>query len=76
VAKQGAQAAPVRHMELINGEANEAVFDYSGQYLACAGSKGVVIYHTKTWDKVLDLDNCHGNSGIFIFIFLCCLLSC
>ena len=65
VAKQGAQAAPVRHMELINGEANEAVFDYSGQYLACAGSKGVVVYHTKTWDKVLDLDNCHGNSGIF-----------
>jgi hypothetical protein len=52
-------------MELINGEANEAVFDYSGQYLACAGSKGVVVYHTKTWDKVLDLDNCHGNSGIF-----------
>jgi len=39
VAKQGAQAAPVKHLELINGEANEAIFDYSGQYLACAGNK-------------------------------------
>ena len=41
------QAAPVKHMELIDGEANEAVFDYSGQYLACAGGKGIVVYHTK-----------------------------
>ena len=41
------QAVPVKHMELIDGEANEAVFDYSGQYLACAGGKGVVVYHTK-----------------------------
>jgi len=62
VAKQGAQAAPVKHMELIDGEANEAVFDYSGQYLACAGGNGIVVYHTKTWDPVLTLKDAHGKS--------------
>jgi len=62
VAKQGAQAAPVKHLELINGEANEAIFDYSGQYLACAGNKGIVVYHTKTWAPVLTLNDCHSQS--------------
>jgi len=49
------QAAPVKHMELIDGEANEAVFDYSGQYLACAGGKGIVVYHTKVPSLFMDM---------------------
>jgi WD40 repeat protein len=56
------QAVPVKHFDLINGEANDAVLDYSGQYLACAGSKGIVVYETKTWGLVGTLDNCHSNS--------------
>ena len=41
VAKQGAQAVPVKHLEPVNGEASDAVFDYSGHFVACAGSKGI-----------------------------------
>jgi pre-mRNA-processing factor 19 len=62
VAKMGAQAQPVKVFEALNGEANQAVYDYSGQYLACAGSKAIAIYETKTYSQVLSLDQCHGNS--------------
>ena len=52
----------MKHFELINGEANDAVLDYSGQYLACGGSKGIVVYESKTWGVVATLANCHSNS--------------
>ena len=62
VAKMGAQAQPVQVLKAINGEANQATYDYSGQYLACAGSKGIVVYETKSYKPVLSLEDCHGNS--------------
>mmetsp|Transcript_35045 Transcript_35045/g.82542 ORF Transcript_35045/g.82542 Transcript_35045/m.82542 type:complete len:508 (+) Transcript_35045:106-1629(+) len=62
VAKQGAQAVPVKSFTPLNDEANEAVFDFSGQYLALAGGKVVQVYHTKTWAEVLNLGSAHTAS--------------
>ena len=62
VAKMGASAQPVKVLEALNGEANQATFDYSGQYLACAGSKAVVVYDTKAYKPLLSLNDCHSNS--------------
>jgi pre-mRNA-processing factor 19 len=62
VAKQGAQAVPVKHL-CAGEEALDAVFDFSGVYVAVAGAGGAVrAFHTKSWNEVLSLEGAHASA--------------
>eukprot|EP00290_Baffinella_frigidus_P012534 CAMPEP_0180147868 /NCGR_PEP_ID=MMETSP0986-20121125/19587_1 /TAXON_ID=697907 /ORGANISM="non described non described, Strain CCMP2293" /LENGTH=502 /DNA_ID=CAMNT_0022093649 /DNA_START=29 /DNA_END=1537 /DNA_ORIENTATION=+ len=62
VAKQGAQAVPVKHL-CAGEEAHDAVFDFSGVYVAVAGAGGgIKAFHTKTWSQVLSLGDAHSSA--------------
>eukprot|EP00960_Hanusia_phi_P041317 754939-Hanusia_phi.AAC.3 len=61
VAKMSGQAVPVKHFSG-DGEGNDAVFDYSGLYLACAGATSLEVYHTKSLNQVLSLPKAHSKS--------------
>lgn len=59
VAKQGANASAVR---TFLGGASDAVFDYSGTFLAVANDKALNVYVCKSWADCLTMPGAHSSS--------------